>query len=115
MAEVPDQGLGRLSCGAAAKGPRWYHWACRPISSPDPDQYARWLVIQRGKADPMEVAYFAYGRPPATALADLVKTAGKRRAVEECLEPAKGACGPDEYEVRSLDRVAPNASNGRNR
>ena len=31
----------------------------------------------------------------------MVAVAGKRWAVEECFETAKGECGLDEYEVRS--------------
>ena len=39
--------------------------------------------------------------PADTTLAQLVMVAGKRWAVEECFETAKGECGLDEYEVRS--------------
>lgn len=40
-------------------------------------------------------------RTPAPPLAVLVQVAGRRWAVEECFELAKGDCGLDEYEVRS--------------
>lgn len=101
LAEVPIDDWQRLSCGDGAKGPRRYDWACRPLNCPCPNAYARWLLIRRSTADPAEVAYFVCGGPPGTALADLVRIAGKRWAVEECFELAKGDCGLDEYEVRS--------------
>jgi SRSO17 transposase len=101
LAEVPPEAWHRLSCGAGAKGPRVYDWAVLPTNAPDPDQYARWLLIRRSVSDPTEVAYFACGGPPATDLGALVQIAGTRWAIEECFELAKGDCGLDEYEVRS--------------
>ncbi|MFO0849206.1 MAG: IS701 family transposase [Gemmataceae bacterium] len=101
LAEVPTAGWHRLSCGAGAKGPRLYDWALLPTNSPAPRRYARWLLVRRSVADPAEVAYFLCGGPPRTPLAELVRVAGARWAVEECFELAKGECGLDEYEVRS--------------
>jgi len=101
LAEVPADGWHRLSCGAGAKGPRWYDWALCRTNCPEPEAYARWLLIRRSASDPAEVAYFACGGPPDTALADLVRVAGARWAVEDLFELAKGDCGLDEYEVRS--------------
>ena len=100
-AEVPATGWHRLSCGAGSKGPRLYDWAVCPVNAPDPRRYARWLLVRRGVADPADVAYFLCGGPPRTPLAELVRVAGSRWAVEECFELAKGECGLDEYEVRS--------------
>ena len=37
---------------------------------------------------------------PATTLAELVRVAGSRWAVEECFQAAKGEVGLDHYEVR---------------
>jgi SRSO17 transposase len=101
LAEVPDDGWHRVSCGDGAKGPREYDWAVLPTNSPEPETYARWLLIRRGVTAPEEVAYFACGGPPRTTLAELVRVAGMRWAIEECFELAKGDCGLDEYEVRS--------------
>jgi SRSO17 transposase len=101
LAEVPAGAWQRLSCGDGAKGPRLYDWAVTRTNSPDPDTYARWLLIRRSVSDPEDVAYFAGGGPPETTLHDLVRTAGTRWAIEECFELAKGDCGLDEYEVRS--------------
>jgi SRSO17 transposase len=100
LAEVPADAWRRLSCGAGAKGPRLYDWAWQPINAPAPRGYARWLLVRRSVSDPADVAYFACGGPPGTALAELVRIAGSRWAVEECFELAKGDCGLADYEVR---------------
>jgi SRSO17 transposase len=101
LADVPADRWHRLSCGDGAKGPRVYDWAMLRTNSPEPDEYARWLLIRRSVADPAAVAYFACGGPPGTTLAELVRVAGARWAIEDLFELAKGDCGLDEYEVRS--------------
>jgi SRSO17 transposase len=101
LAEVPADGWRRVSCGDGAKGPRVYDWASFRTPSPEPETYARWVLIRRSVPDPEEVAYFACGGPPATTLEDLVRVAGARWAIEDLFELAKGDCGLDEYEVRS--------------
>ena len=51
-------------------------------------------------SDPTEVAYYrAYG-PAGTPLAELVRAAGSRWAVEVGFEQTKGEVGLDKYEVR---------------
>jgi SRSO17 transposase len=101
LAEVPAGGWRRLSCGAGAKGPRLYDWALFRTPSPEPEAYARWVLIRRSTSDPADVAYFACGGPPSTTLEELVLVAGARWAIEDLFELAKGDCGLDEYEVRS--------------
>ena len=101
LAQVPAGAWHRLSCGDGSKGPRVYDWALLRTNSPEPREYARWLLFRRSVSDPAEVAYFACGGPPATRLTDLVRVAGTRWAIEDLLELAKGDCGLDEYEVRS--------------
>lgn len=83
------------------KGPRVYDWALLRTSSPEPKEYARWLLIRRNVSDPTVVAYFARGGAPGTTLDELVRVAGTRWVIEECFELGKGDCGLDEYEVRS--------------
>src|SRR5947209_9524945 len=58
LPEIPADAWVRRSCGNGAKGPRWYDWAVRPLNSPDPATYRRWLLIRRSASDPAEVAYF---------------------------------------------------------
>jgi SRSO17 transposase len=101
LAEVPADAWHRLSCGAGAKGPRVYDWAVTRTNCPEPERYARWLLIRRSVSDPAEVAYFACGGPPGTTLAQLVRVAGARWVIEDLFELAKGDCGLGEYEVRS--------------
>jgi SRSO17 transposase len=101
LAEVPADAWHRLSCGDGAKGPRRYDWAVTRTNCPEPETYARWLLIRRSVSDPNDVAYFACGGPPETTLQQLVQIAGARWAIEECFELGKGDCGLDEYEVRS--------------
>lgn len=101
--EIPSEAWQRLSCGTGTKGPRWYEWACCRVNSPEPETYARWLLLRRSTTDPTEVAYFICGAPPATTFEQLVRVAGTRWTVEECFELSKGECGLDEYEVRSWD------------
>jgi SRSO17 transposase len=100
LAEAPAGAWRRLSCGDGSKGPRLYDWASCPLNCPEPGKYRRWLLIRRGVSDPSEVAYFACGGPPGTALQDLIRVAGARWAIEDLFELAKGDCGLDEYEVR---------------
>jgi SRSO17 transposase len=101
LAEVPTDGWHRRSCGDGSKGPRVYDWALLRTNSPEPEKCTRWLLIRRSASDPEEVAYFACGGPPTTALDELIRVAGARWAVEDLFELAKGDCGLDEYEVRS--------------
>jgi SRSO17 transposase len=101
LAAVPADAWQRISCGDGTKGPRVYDWALVRTNSPDPAEYARWVLSRRSVSDPTEVAYFACGGPPDTTLNELVRVAGARWAVEDLFELAKGDCGLDEYEVRS--------------
>jgi SRSO17 transposase len=101
LAGIPAGAWKRLSCGDGAKGPRLYDWALLPTNAPEPKKYARWLLARRSVSDPADVAYFACGGPPGTALATLVRIAGSRWSIEECFELAKGDCGLADYEVRS--------------
>lgn len=91
----------RLSAGAGAKGPRLYGWALKPLVGPvDPD-WGLWLVVRRSLSEPIELAYYVVFGPVGTPLAEMVRVAGTRWAIEESFETAKGEVGLDHYEVRS--------------
>lgn len=91
----------RASAGNGSKGPREYDWAVRAYGTVDERGWQLWLVVRRHRERPDERAYF-FARGPATTLpTELIRVAGTRWRVEECLELAKGECGLDEYEVRS--------------
>ena len=102
-AQVEESGWVRCNAGDGAKGPRVYDWAVmdiRPLGEPGKGY---WLLTRRSVADPEELAYYVCYGPVGTALAELVRVAGRRWAIEECFEEAKGQVGLDQYEVRRWD------------
>jgi SRSO17 transposase len=99
-AELAEDGWTRLSAGDGAKGPRLYDWARVPIRPLREPGWAHWLLVRRSLADPTELAYYVCFCPADTPLAELVRVAGTRWAIEECFESAKGQVGLDQYEVR---------------
>lgn len=50
--------------------------------------------------DPNEIAYYICFGPADTPLAELVRVAGSRWAIEECFQTAKNKTGLDHYQVR---------------
>jgi SRSO17 transposase len=95
---LPETAWTRLSAGAGAKGPRVYDWARIPIRPfSEPDRY--WLLIRRRLTDG-ELAHYLCFSPPGTPLGDLVAVAGRRWAIEESFQTAKGEVGLDHYQVR---------------
>jgi SRSO17 transposase len=101
VASAPAEAWQRLSAGDGAKGPRVYDWACVRINCPRPEEFQRWLLVRRSVGDAEDLAYYLCGGSPGTAVAELVRAAGARWAIEECIEAAKGEVGLDHYEVRS--------------
>jgi SRSO17 transposase len=100
LAKVPPGGWQRLSAGDGAKGPRLYDWAYLPYRG----AAAGWrmgLLIRRSTAEPDDLTYYLTHAPEETTLAQLVRIAGARWAIESCFEAAKGEVGLDDYEVRS--------------
>lgn len=91
----------RASAGAGSKGPREYDWAVRAYGAVDERGWRLWLVVRRHRERPDERAYFFARGPAETPAGELIRVAGTRWRVEECLELGKGECGLDEYEVRS--------------
>jgi SRSO17 transposase len=99
VAALPADAWHRLSAGEGAKGPRLYDWAraaIRPLSDPD---RGYWLLVRRSVTDPTDLAHYVCYGPADATLADLVRVAGQRWAVEEVIEAAKGEVGLD-HEVR---------------
>jgi SRSO17 transposase len=99
-AAIPDGDWERLSAGDGAKGPRVYAWARVPIRALPEPGWDYWLLVRRSISDPTEVAYYVCFCPAGTPLAELVRVAGSRWAIEESFETAKGEVGLDHYEVR---------------
>ena len=97
---VEESAWVRCSAGNGAKGPRVYDWTAvkiRPLREPGK---GHWLLARRSLAKPGELAYYLCFGPAETTLAELVRVAGTRWAIEECFEEAKGEVGLDQYEVR---------------
>jgi SRSO17 transposase len=92
-AKVPGRGWQRLSCGPGSKGERLYDWAISPAGP------GRHLLIRRSISSG-EHAYYMCWSPRAATLAELVKVAGARWAIEECFQAAKNETALDHYQVR---------------
>jgi SRSO17 transposase len=99
-ANLSENAWVRLSAGAGSQGPRWYDWACLHLPYASAPGMAHWLLIRRARNDPTELAYFRVYGPAETAVAEMVRVAGLRWAIEGGLEQAKGEVGLDQYEVR---------------
>jgi SRSO17 transposase len=92
-ARVPGQGWQRLSCGPGSKGERLYDWALSPAGD------GRHLLVRRSPGAG-EHAYWLCWSPRSATLAELVRVAGARWAVEECFQAAKNETALDHYQVR---------------
>ncbi len=99
-AALPPEAWTRLSCGEGSQGPRLYDWACRRLPAAAGDARAAWVLVRRSLSDPTELAYYRACGPARTPLAELVRVAGTRWVIEECIQRAKGEVGLDQYEVR---------------
>jgi SRSO17 transposase len=101
--QIPAANWERLSAGWGAKGPRLYDWAWVRLFRPGWPGWEHGLLVRRSIAKPEELAYYVVFAPEGTPLAELVRVAGSRWSIEECLETAKGEVGLDQYEVRKWE------------
>jgi Transposase DDE domain len=92
---APQRGWQRLSAGAGSKGQRLYDWL---LIDPGPD--AHHLLTRRSISTPDELAYYILHSSTPVPLAELVRIAGSRWAVEETFQFAKDETGLDHYQVR---------------
>jgi SRSO17 transposase len=102
VAGLPARAWRRLSAGDGAKGPRVYDWARVALTRPGWPGRGFWLLARRRLTDG-ELAFYACFGPARTTLAELVRVAGSRWAVEECFQAAKDQVGLDHYQVRRYD------------
>jgi SRSO17 transposase len=84
----------RRSAGRGAKGERLYDWALIATSRPD------LCLMVRRSITTGELAFYACHTPTPTPLAELVRVAGTRWAIEELFQTAKTHVGLDHYQVR---------------
>ncbi len=99
---VPAAGWQQLSCGDGAKGPRFYDWALIATAGPVHHLLVRRALSANAKGE-RELAFFTCHAPAGTTLAEVVRVAGTRWAVEECFQAAKNETGLDHYQVRRYD------------
>jgi SRSO17 transposase len=102
VARLPARVWRRLSAGDGAKGPRVYDWARVALTRPGWPGRGFWLLVRRRLSDGELAFYLCFG-PARTLLAELVRVAGARWAVEECFQAAKDQVGLDHYQVRRYD------------
>jgi SRSO17 transposase len=102
VARLPARAWRRLSAGDGAKGPRMYDWARVALTRPGWPGRGFWLLARRRLTDG-ELAFYACFGPARTTLAELVRVAGARWAVEECFQAAKDQVGLDHDQVRRYD------------
>jgi SRSO17 transposase len=96
-----------LSAGAGSKGPRASRWAWADLARLGWPGWRHALLV-RERLTPnakgeYERAYYVVFAPVAARLAEVVRVAGTRWAVEQGFETAKQEVGLDEYEVRRYD------------
>ena len=92
---APKRGWQRLSAGAGSKGQRLYDWLLI-----DPGNDAHHLLVRRSLSKPDELAYYIVHSTTPVPLAELVRVAGSRWAVEETFQFTKNETGLDHYQVR---------------
>ena len=97
-ASAPKKGWQRLSAGEGSKGQRLYDWL---LIDPGADQHL--LLVRRSISKPTELAYYICRSSTPVPLAELVRVAGSRWAVEETFQFAKNETGLDHYQVRRYD------------
>jgi SRSO17 transposase len=97
-ASAPKRGWQRLSAGEGSKGHRLYDWLLL-----DPGADTHLLLVRRSISKPAELAYYICHTSKPVPVADLVRVAGSRWAVEETFQFTKNETGLDHYQVRKYD------------
>ncbi|MBB5891420.1 SRSO17 transposase [Kutzneria kofuensis] len=100
IADVADADWQRLSCGDGVRGPRVSDWTAVEIRPLRRRGWGHWLLARRSVSDPTDIAYYVCFGPADTSLAELVRVAGSRWAIEECFQTAKNETGLDHYQAR---------------
>ncbi len=100
-ADVPATAWQRLSCGAGAQGERVYDWAYLPLRPAHSDGWLHALLVRRHPVRTEELAFYLVHALEGTPLAEVVRAAGSRWAIEDTFKLAKGQVGLDHYETRS--------------
>lgn len=92
---APKTGWQRFSAGTGSKGHRLDDWLLI-----DPGTDTHLLLVRRSISKPDELAYYVVYTTAPVPLAELVRVAGSRWAVEETFQFTKNETGLDHYQVR---------------
>jgi SRSO17 transposase len=103
IAELAETDWKRLSCGDGAHGQRLYDRVALDIRPWRQPGYGHWPLVRRSITDQDEIAYYICYGPANTDLAELVRVAGTRWAIEEGLQTAKNETGLDHYQARRYE------------
>lgn len=104
VTHIPATAWERRSTGHGTQGPRLSDWATMDLDPAGlPAGWGHWLLIRRQIATTgtvPELAFYRCAGPRTTPVADLVRVAGARWAIEECFQTAKNEAGLDHYQAR---------------
>ena len=100
VATLPAEAWATSSAGAGSQGERLADWAWIRLPYASSPELAHWMLVRRDLSEPTALAYFRAFGPLATPVAELIRVAGTRWAIEVAFEDAKGVVGLDQYEVR---------------
>jgi SRSO17 transposase len=100
IAPLAAEAWQRRRAGDGAQGPRWDAWALAPLNPPLTPGWGRWVLARRSLEASTALADSAVYAPASTPLAEMVRGAGSRWSLEECLEATTGAVGLEQAEVR---------------
>ena len=105
--ELPDEAWREITVAEGSQGPRTYRFSAqrmRPTIRRKPGEI-HWAVYRRN-LDGSEPRYYLSNAPEDTPLETLAYVGGSRWRIETEFETEKGDVGLDEYETRSLGRLA---------
>jgi SRSO17 transposase len=92
LKRIPARAWQQISCGAGAKGHRYYDWAFLRLDhdGPGPGEQAgrHWLMVRRNRKTG-ELAFYRCFTPRPVPLAVLVRVAGRRWTVEEAFQASR--------------------------
>ena len=101
-AALPDSAFEERSAGAGAHGHRYHQWAWVALAPPAGAKHpgGEWSLLIRRTPRTGELAYYRCYAPEPTTITRLIRVAGRRWAIEESFQAAKGLAGLDEHQVR---------------
>ena len=100
-AALPRSAWEERSAGAGAHGQRYHQWAWVALAPPaGAGRSGCWSLLIRRTPRTGELAYYRCYSPEPTTLTRLIRVAGRRWAIEESFQAAKGLAGLDEHQVR---------------